>query len=137
MAKDTRSRAELLAEIKFLRQDRWITIIGSNINTFIRALKWIAIMYFVYLSIQSLAGHTTFANIALQVLTDFRFERIVSYTLGGGGIIYGLRERRLRKQAIEQLETRATSAEKLIDSRRSSSLLTVTGETNPVDQGDI
>lgn len=136
MAKQ-KSRGELEVELRYVKRDKWITVVGSNINALIRAIKWIAVAYCIYLSIDSLAGKATDANILLKFLADITTERIVTYAVAGGSVWYGLRENRLKKRAIAHLEERARRAELALDERRSSSQLTTRGETNPSDQGDI
>lgn len=144
MAKPTQSKADLLientkllAEIERMRQDKWVAIIGSNVNTLIIAacVGFCAVCF--YWSIDSLAGRTTNADILMNILADIRFERVVAVTAGGGGIIYGARQRQLRLDTIRHFEAMKREQELLIDPSRTSSDLTSSGETNPLDRGNI
>jgi len=94
----------------------------------------VAISAFFYLSTKSLAGHYTFADIGIKVIGDFKISEAVSYLLGAGGMGYGLRERRLRRQTTERLTQRTIALEKLVDPSRTSSHLTARGTTNPEDR---
>lgn len=136
MAKQ-KTKAQLIEENKFLKRANIATVVGSNINTFIRSAMWVGIAYFAYLSIGALAGQSTSANIIVQLLSDIRVETLFSYAFGVSGIVYGLRERKLRQRTIEHLQPRARVLEGILDERRSSSRLTLSGETNPADRGDI
>lgn len=129
--------AELRGEVKRLKQDRLASIAGSSVNTLIVASTIAFACYCAYLSIASLAGHTTNANILMNILADIRFERVVMATCTGAGVGYGWRQRRLRMKLIEQFESQKREMERLIDPNRSSSLLTSSGETNPLDRGNI
>jgi hypothetical protein len=94
----------------------------------------VGISAFFYLSTKSLAGHYTFADIGIKVIGDFKISEAVSYLLGAGGMGYGLRERRLRRQTTERFSQRNYALERLVDPNRTSSHLTTRGTTNPEDR---
>jgi hypothetical protein len=94
----------------------------------------VAIAALFYLSIRSLSGHYTFADIGIKVLGDFKLSEAFGYLFGVGGAGYGLRERKLRRQTTERFAARNFSLEKQIDPNRSSSRLTTRGTTNPEDR---
>jgi hypothetical protein len=87
-----------------------------------------------YLSTKSLAGHHTFADIGIKVIGDFKISEAASYLFGAGGVGYGLRERKLRRQTTERLTQRTITLERAVDPNRTSSHLTVRGTTNPEDR---
>lgn len=101
-----------------------------------KGVRWTGIVvcfYLIYLSVAALAGTSTVADIGVKVLGDLRISEALAWVLGGGGMLYGRRERKLRQNAIKQLGTRNADLERVIDSKRTSSNLTITGQTNPSD----
>ena len=100
-------------------------------------ITWAGIVSVVYLissAVSDLAGRTTLADIALQVLLAGNVREVGSYAIAGGGITYGLWERRLRKSEIRHLGEQKKLLESVLDPNRSSSQLTETGETRPEDR---
>ena len=83
-------------------------------------------MFMVYLSVNALAGKETSADIAVQGGFSVKFlanryaSQIIFALFGSGGIIYGLRQRRLYEKATKKLQ-RVEKYEKLLDPTRSSS----------------
>ena len=121
-------------ELRYRLYGRIIEVIGVTIH---RAIPWgglVVIGYYMYRSVSALSGHTTFANIILRFLADFRVTEGVAYIFGLGGIGYGLRNRKLRKDQLERMARRVKELESQIDPRRSSSRLTARGETRPEDE---
>ena len=103
----------------------------------VHAIKWagiVLVVYFISSMISDLAGKTTLADIVVQVLLAGNVRELVSYGIAGGGIAYGLRERRLRKSEIRHLGSQKELLERALDPNRSSSQLTETGETRPEDR---
>jgi hypothetical protein len=94
----------------------------------------LGIVYFIYLSIAALAGQVTLASIGISILGNVTVSDAVAYIFGGGGIIYGLNERRVRKSTVERVQGRNVSLEKRLDPGRTSSQLTPRGDTHPDDQ---
>lgn len=133
-------RDELVARITELEaKDRFGTH-GRNISGAITVLKegikWgsiVLIAYFIYLSIASLAGQTTLASIGITFIGNLTVSETVAWILAASGTIYGLNERRVRKNTVARLQPRITSLEKRLDPDRSSSTLTLRGDTNPED----
>jgi hypothetical protein len=100
------------------------------------ATRWTGgcfIAYFTYLSVEALAGRTTLANIAVNFIGNLTVSKSLAYLFGAGGAGYGLYERKKRQRAVGHMHGHNKSLESIIDSRRSSSGLTRTGETNPLD----
>jgi hypothetical protein len=58
----------------------------------------------------------------------------LAYAFGGGGLLYGLNERRLRRNAVRRLAPGRVQYEQGLDPGRSSSGLTQTGETSPEER---
>jgi hypothetical protein len=94
----------------------------------------VGISALLYLSTKSLAGQHTFADIGIKVMGDFKISEGFSYLFGAGGLGYGMRERRLRRETVERLADRNSALEKIVDHSRTSSHLTGRGTTNPEDR---
>jgi hypothetical protein len=115
-----------------------ITALPSIANTAIKYGTFLGIAYCTYLTVDSLAGKTTLANIVFSLLTDMKVSEGVAYAFGaffgGGGIAYGEVQRRLRRKVLRDQAHRAALREQVIDPNRSSSNLTPPGDTNPEDE---
>jgi hypothetical protein len=100
------------------------------------ACKWAGlamIFYCTYLSVAELSGKKTTADVLFKGVLDMKANEYAAYIFGGGGVIYGLRERRLRRKTTERLSKRTASLEKRIDPNRTSSGLPSTGDTRRED----
>lgn len=84
----------------------------------------------------AMAGKATSAD--LQILIGFlgqiEVNQWAAWLFGGAGVTLGWRERVLRRATIKRLEGRIRYLERKVDPRRTSSDLTVTGETHPIDR---
>lgn len=129
-----RSRADLLAENRILRRQNFGVAWASVINTLIAWSGAVLIFYFAYLSVKSLAGRVTFADIGIRMFGGIKLSEAVAGLFGVGGAIYGLRQSKLRKDTIERLQSRIKTLERALDPDRSSSGLTPRGETHPRDE---
>lgn len=87
-----------------------------------------------FLSVESLAGKTTIANIWASFLANVTVSQSVAYIFGVTGVTYGVVEHWLRKRTIKRFKKRIPKLEAKIDSGRTSSRLNATGETHPRDQ---
>jgi hypothetical protein len=100
-------------------------------------IKWgsiVLIVRYVYLSISTLAGHQTYADIGVQFLGNVKISDSLLYLLTGGSIIYGMGERRLRRKHIGRIVPLKNELEKKLDPNRTSSNLTRKGTTRPGDE---
>ena len=116
--------------LRFLTVEKWFTLATH----FITWAGIVAVAYFISSAVSDLAGKTTLANIVVQVLQAGSVRELGSYAVAGGGITYGLRERRLRKSEIRHLGQQKRRLESALDPNRSTSQLTETGETRPEDR---
>jgi hypothetical protein len=121
---------ELQYGVRFKRLD----VIGQALNRFLQGATLVGIAAFTYLSVNSLSGHYTFADIGVRFLGDLKISEALAYVLAGGAVSYGLKERRLRRQTTERLTARTSQLEKELDARRSSSGLTTKGTTRSEDK---
>lgn len=128
-----KSKAQLEAENRLLRDNAQSNAVASVLRD---VAKWAAlgfIAYCAYLSVASLAGRSTNADIVVNVLSDIRISQALAWLLAAGGISYGRVQRRLKKGTVERLQGRIKELETRVDPKRSSSGLTVRGDTNPED----
>jgi len=158
MAKN-KSKAELNAEVRLFKVHGF----GNNVTKVIRDLimygSFVGIAYFTYLSIDTLAGKTTAADIKVKaegtlslnpeqskskttkttkdvskaLPTEYKAALFLALLFGIGGIVYGRKQTKLRKDVIERYHPLIQEAEKIIDSKRSTSQLTHRGNTRPED----
>lgn len=95
------------------------------------------IAYWMYLSIDSLAGKTTdvdiFNFIKIEVLSK-PLPWWLSWALTLVFVLWAAIERALRKRKTKQLTKRIRYLESQLDSQRTSSGLLPTGDTNPSDE---
>lgn len=112
---------------------RW-DIIGGTFNGLIRWGGVVACFYFLYLTVDSLAGKTTATDIVLKAITDLKLDRGVLYLLTGGTTLWAIRERRLRKKNTKHIAEHIKKLEEHLDPNRTSSNLTETGDTHPEDK---
>jgi hypothetical protein len=134
MPRKTKTRAELEAELRWYRRQDNASNVAAVLNNAIRWGGVVACACFGYLSIQSLAGQATSANIGLDLVADVRLSEVFAYIFGGGGVAYGIRQRKLRGDTVERLQDRVRSLERQFDPNRTSSGLTERGDTNPQDE---
>jgi hypothetical protein len=128
-----KSVAELRAENRLLRQYRMSEGIVSVFNNLIRWAGAVAIAYFGFRGVAALAGQQTAADIGIKFLADVRVSEALAWIFGTSGLAYGWRQRKLRRDTVERIQSRVEKYEKSIDPSRSSSTLTRRGETKPED----
>lgn len=104
-------------------------------RTFLRGLIGLGWAYLAYLAIHDLAGQNTsvMVNLMLKAIVDGRFV----VATGGMAILgtWAYVERRLRKRQIVRWHSRIKELEGKIDVNRTTSMLTVEGDTHPMDRG--
>lgn len=110
----------------------------SIASTFIsNGFKWsslFGIAYWVYRSIEVLAGKMTLTDISFALLANSKFTCALGGILGIGGVIYGRRQANLRKSTVERLHPFQEAYERNLDPKRTSSSLTSRGDTRTEDQ---
>jgi hypothetical protein len=133
MGKRSKSKAEIEAELKQLRRSKLTSSATEIVLNLIRYGSLVLIALFAREAIADLAGKTTQANVFMQVLSDINVGWGVAALLGVGGTLYGMAERKQRQRMIERLHGRTKILEQKIDPKRSSSGITESGDTNPLD----
>ena len=101
------------------------------------AIKWGVIGFVAWCSYQSIAvvsGTTTKVGVAVNFLANVTVSQWTAWLLAGlfGGMAW--RQRKLRRDTVEQLSEQKTKLEKALDPGRSSSKLTARGDTHPGDE---
>jgi len=129
-----RTRQERQDEVRYHAIIRIAELIASIVNNTIRWGGLCVIVYLVYRIIESLAGKTTVADIGIKFLADMKLSDVFAVLFGGGGVLYGLKQRQLARRKTEHFSRRQAQLEQRLDPQRSSSKLPPTGETRPEDQ---
>lgn len=107
-----------------------VTKLGSEL------FKWsalVGIAYFGYESISVIAGKVTLADISFSWFMSKDMAAFLGVLVGAGGIVYGKRQARLRKDTIARLHTYQEKYELTHDPSRTSSYLTKRGDTRDGD----
>lgn len=117
---------------------RLLAPIVAGIGSAIRSIPWcivlFAVAWFTRDVLIAYAGQTTNANIVVRLLADLRVAVLLPWAVAAGGVVYGVRQKHLKEQAIERLTKRPHELERVIDPNRTSSGLTLRGRTNPEDK---
>jgi hypothetical protein len=107
----------------------WVPVVQN----LIRWAGLVGIAYLLYKSAAVLAGRTTDANFAVKFLASKYAGYALMALFGGSSVLYGLGQRKLRRDTVERISPRTAALEKKLDRKRSSSKLTKRGDTNPGD----
>ncbi len=123
-------------ELTILRRTRTADAITSICNNLIQWTALVAIFYISYLSVNVLAGKTTFADIGIKMslLGKITISQTLAWAFAFGGIGYGWRQKKLRRDVIETQGDHIKKLESGTDKKRTSSNLTRRGETSPEDK---
>lgn len=115
---------------KVIARSQIFITLGSK---FIKSIGFVLVAYYIYLSIDSIAGKNTVLNIYAKLLAHISIIEKFSYVAGGGGICYGLYQRKMRRNEVKRLSDRNKGLERKFDKGRTSSNLTADGNTPPED----
>ncbi len=129
-----KSKGQLEAELKVLRQSRNSEGVVQVLISLFRWVGIVLIVRYAYLGIEALAGKSTLADIGVNFLTDINVSVALAWAAGFGGMVYGIKQRELRKDTIERLVGRIKQLEDEVDPNRTSSNLTKRGDTRPEDR---
>jgi hypothetical protein len=129
-----KTKAELQVENRMLRRSRVVESVAAVVQTGIKWGALFGIFYWLFRSVEVLAGQHTLAQIGVGFWADVRISEALAWLLAvlfGG---YGIGQRKLRKDTIERLSARVKELETQIDPGRTSSRLTSRGDTHPGDR---
>ena len=104
------------------------------VRDLIRALLYVAIAYWIFRAVETLAGKNTDASFLVGYFTSQENDYGLPWVVAIIAMFYGFIERRLRLRKTEYLHKRVLELEKRIDPKREGSNLLSTGETNPKDE---
>lgn len=124
-----RSRQELDYELRARQTDRYAAVA----ETAVRAFALVAVFGFIYLTANTLAGKVTWAQIGVNLLAQATVSETVAWIFGLCGTLYGLRQKKLRRDTIQTQSGRIIELEQRLDPKRSSSKLSERGTTRPED----
>ena len=108
-------------------------LIGKTLSNLIKFgfIGWVAFLYAPVF--MAMAGQDTKADFSLSLMANEHFVILLGVVFGAGGIVYGRRQAKLRRDVIERLHPYQLEHEKAQDPDRSSSLLSVRGDTAKED----
>lgn len=125
--------AKKKSEVEAEKFDRWLFFFDRVFRLIDRTVPWcgaIGLAYVaIYLPVRDGGGGETTINVALKLLGDFKANEWLAYIFGGGGILYGMSQRKLRKDTVERLQERNARLESILDPNRTSSELTPRGDS--------
>lgn len=133
------SKFKLNKEILDYRRHRtvvWSITITKIFKYLTAATATIIPCWFVFLSIDSLAGLDTDADIdvVFDVIKNTSVRGVIFMCIGIGGVAYGLGERIVRIRKVLRLTKRIKVLEETVDKGRQSSRLNRTGSTRREDE---
>jgi len=129
-----KATSEGSSDHKYRLLDKAIDSLSGVLSLLIKWGGLVFIAYFAKEAVRALAGEVTSARILLAMLADVTVKETVAYSISALAILYGLRERKLRRDTIEYYSRRVPELERRIDPNRSSSNLTGRGTTRPEDE---
>lgn|GEM_PF-1182918 len=100
----------------------------------ISSITYTALGYFTYLSIDSLAGKTTIANVVLSYFLSKDNDYGLPWILAVIFFLWATFERKERLRKVEALHKHNRDLEKRIDPNRTNSGILPNGKTNPKDE---
>lgn len=120
-----------------------VTAIHSAASVVTNLIRWgfgFLIVREVYRIVAALAGESTFADIGIEIdvlgatLGQTPVSHGIAFLLAVVGLMYGLRQAKLRRDTVERLQGRIRELERGLDPNRTSSGITPRGTTQPEDR---
>ena len=102
-------------------------------SSFFKFLTVLVVVYFGYMSIDTLAGEITVTNFFVGLFSDKNFANIVCILAAVSGILYGRKQSKLRKDVVERYHEYMKNEEEAVDPNRSSSHMDARGENRLED----
>lgn len=133
------AKSKLTKDLLEYRKHR-TTVWAATVTTIFKHIRTAAAtvipFWFVYLSIASLAGRDTDAeiNVMFDIIKNTSVSRIIVLGVGIVGVVYGLWERIHRVRKVSHLGNRIKTLEQAVDKGRQSSSLNRTGSTRREDE---
>ncbi len=120
-----KSRTELEFALKGRRTDRTAEVL----NTIIKYGSLLGCVAMITAAVKTFAGQHTFADLGFKFIADWKISDSVFAVFGGGGVAFGMRQRKLRRDNIQAMGGPSKAREQALDPKRSSSKLTARGTT--------
>lgn len=136
MSSKSESRAEA---VRFAEQQKTqrigsMVVVAGQVLTV--AVRWgFAFLIAMQMSqaVQSMAGKQTDADVNINAIFGIEVKDVLMSSVAVGGVLYGLRQRQLRQDTIQENSEYQKALEQVHDPTRTSSHLTTRGTTNPKD----
>lgn len=109
---------------------RWVTgmqVVSTSVKTVCKTAGIVLCVRYLYLGVAALAGASTYADIAIQILTDIKIDQWIGAALGIAGVSYGGMQKKFRKKEVARLSGRNEKLENIINPERGSSGLSPLG----------
>jgi hypothetical protein len=126
--------AKQSAEIKHLKAGRQADLVCTTISG---AFRWGCFAFLGWCTLQAvreLAGKTTFAELVVGFLANVEVGWTVSLSVGFVGVLFGVKERKLRLRKTASMAVYIRQLEARLDPKRTTTTLTLDGQTNPEDK---
>lgn len=122
-------------ELQLQRTVTWSTAITKIFRYFFSSTATVAIFWFIFLSIDSLAGDETNAtiNVVFDILKNRSVATVAPWAFGAGGIAYGWLQHRIRIAKVARLSEQNKLLERKLDEGRQSSRLNHEGSAGRED----
>lgn len=133
LSHDTELKKSLEQDPSIRKFFLWIELIGF-FNRFIRYLTWLGLAYFGYVSVDALAGETTYLEVFNSVTVELLSKSLPWWAVTTVFALWAILERSLRKRKTKKLTKRIERLETKLDPQRTSSGLLSTGDTHPNDE---
>ena len=115
-----------------------VHVIGDVITKVLSEIfKWGTLIYFIYAGsevLKEFAGKSTYADVTFSWIMSERLASVLGLIFGAGGMLYGRRQARLRKDTVEKMHQFQVKYEESVNVNRTSSGLTCRGDTHEDDK---
>lgn len=115
-------------ELEIRRIETRADVLISISSHFFKCVTIVFVVYFGYLSIDSLAGEITNTNFIVGLFSDKYFANVVCILAAVFAILYGRKQSKLRKDVVERYDKYMRNEELAADPNRSSSHMDTRGE---------
>lgn len=129
-----KTRAQIEAETERHRFSSKLDAFTQISITAFHAIVVLGCAWFLYLIVASVAGTDTRVEIIVSAAVALGKKAWIQWAVTSVAALWAIGERFLRKRNVRRMGARNTALERRLDSRRSSSRLTRSGDTNPEDR---
>lgn len=130
------SIGDLKAELKICYASKKARAISDIFTAFFKYGSLTAAAFFAKDIGIAWAGEHTYADVDIKLLANTNISISIAWGLSALGLLYGFYQNKLRKDTVEYLQTRIQGLEGLLDKNRTTSGLTIRGDTAPEERDD-